>query len=129
MKSYQRRRESPTASKAAPKTKSGIGKQKKRAKGKKTSQVETDKNVVQVRDIFQKKRDLETGVERVPVWDRKNEVIFYGEDYTDWDPAVFQARWEMLNEKEKEKAGKTTKCMPINHARQYNYIITKVYTF
>lgn len=90
MRSLQVRREGPTSSKAAPKTRSGIGKQKKRAKGKKTSQVEPDKNVVQVRNMFQKKRDLETGVERVPVWDRKNEVIFYGEDYTDWDPSVFQ---------------------------------------
>lgn len=41
--------------------------------------------------------------ERVPVWQRKNEVIFYGEDYTDWDPTVFQTKWDILNEKELAK--------------------------
>lgn len=50
-----------------------------------------------------KKRNFRD-VEAVPVWNRKNEMVFYGEDYTDWDPALFQSRWDLLNETRKKQA-------------------------
>lgn len=103
--SIRLRRELPTTSKSAPRSRS----MRKTQQRTKSNQVEPSplntKSIAQIRDYFQKRRETEKYInkdlERVPVWDRKNEIIFFGEDYTDWDPAVFQARWEMLNEKPK----------------------------
>ncbi|ODM97684.1 hypothetical protein Ocin01_08990 [Orchesella cincta] len=57
------------------------------------------KSISEFRDHYHKNvADVEDGP--VPVWDRKNEITFYGEDYTDWEPHLFQTRWDLLHEQE-----------------------------
>ncbi|CAL8109738.1 unnamed protein product [Orchesella dallaii] len=57
------------------------------------------KTITEFRDHYHKHfADVEDGP--IPVWDRKNEITFYGENYADWEPHVFQTRWEMLHEQE-----------------------------
>lgn len=62
---------------------------------------------------FQHTRDTHTHINAdlslFPVWDRKNDVVFYGENYRDWEPSVFLAKWELLNEKYAKEQGKDEK--------------------